>query len=80
MTLSFLPPLLAVVLTAVFVFMDDVPFRWRVAAVVCLVVTIFGPRALPSLWFVGKPGQVVLAIAIILYLRINGLIYWPRSR
>ena len=74
MGLGFIPPITAIVTTVLLVVLTDAKAGSKIAAVVVCVASFILPKVVPALWWSPSPIQVILSIAIILYLKYKGYI------
>ena len=74
MGLGFLAPITAIVTTVLLAVLTDASARVKVTAIAVCLASFFVPTLVPALWWLSSPIQVLLGIAIILYLKYKGLI------
>jgi hypothetical protein len=72
--LGFLPPVVAIVTTVLLVVLTDATAGAKITAITVCLASFFVPKMVPALWWSAVPIQVLLSIAIILYLKYKGYI------
>lgn len=74
MGLGFLPPVTAIVTSALLVVLTDAGAPIKIAAIGVCAATVFLPRLVPAFWWSAGLIQVLLSITVVLYLRYEGFI------